>query len=428
MLKTLSSIISLKRLKKNVYQSREYLEAVQLKKLKSIVDHAYKNVPYYQKLFDSVDLKPQDIKGIDDLKALPITDKKTMRNLKKNEIMAMNIEIDQCEKVFTSGSTGMPAHIYVTKKDLTLLDLVYLRTFLTNGLRFKHKRAFILDPGSLIKKKCWYHWLGLGTYVNISCFSPPEEQFQALKDHKPDFIHSYPSSLDQIAEIILTEGEKKIKPVLISTAAELLDKKCREHITKAFGVMPYDRYAARECGNIAWECDEHNGYHINIDTLVVEFVRNGKSAMPGESGDIVVSNLHSYAMPFIRYKIGDIGISSARTCPCGIQLPLMEIVEGRDEDFVLLKGGTTISPMVLTGTLDHIPGVKQFKVIQESIDTIQVDLARGKDFNSDTVNQAKDALMNILGKDMKIICRDVDDIPRESSGKVRAVISKIKNK
>jgi len=262
--------------------------------------------------------------------------------------------------------------------------------------------------------------------VNISCFLEPDDQINILREVRPDFIHGYPSSLKLIAEQIIESGENGLRPKLVSTAAELLDRKGREQIENAFGVKVYDRYAASEARNIAWECGEHNGYHINIDTLVVEFIKDGRGAVEGERGDIVVTNLYSYAMPFIRYRIGDVGIPSDRKCPCGIELPLMEIIEGRDEDFIVLKGARVVSPMVITGTLDHITGIKQFRVVQEDIDTVSAALAMGDGFNSDTIFKAEKALKGILGDDIKIRCEAVEDIPREASGKVRAVISKVK--
>jgi phenylacetate-CoA ligase len=246
-----------------------------------------------------------------------------------------------------------------------------------------------------------------------------------LKKTKPNFIHGYPSSLSQLSRLKMDLGADSIRPSIISTAAELLHRKDRENITNAFGVIPYDRYAARECGNIAWECDEHNGYHINIDSVVVEFIKNNNPVNPGERGDVVITNLHSYAMPFIRYRLGDVGVPSEDICSCGLELPLMRIIEGRDEDFIALDEQKRISPMMVTCTLDHVPGLKQFRVIQEELNSLFVLLAKGKGFNSDTVNQVKWELKTILGEYMHIRCEVVEDIPRETSGKVRSVISKI---
>ena len=422
---SINSILTLRDLQKNLKLPRSLIEEIQRNKLRLLVNHAYENVPYYRRLFDSNRIKPGDIKGVQDLKKIPVTDKAIMRSMARADIMAKNVDLRECVEVFTSGSTGMPAHIYFTRADYELLDLVYLRSFLENGLRFRHKRAFILDPHSFDNKKRWYHRFGLATYVNISCFLEIEKQVQLLKDEKPDFIHGYPSSLSQIAKIILDGGINGIRASVVSTAAELLHKKDREIIATAFKVNPYDRYAARECGSIAWECDEHNGYHINIDNIVVEFLKDGRPVDLGERGDVVVTNLHSYAMPFIRYRIGDVAVPSDKECPCGIELPLMEIIEGRDEDFISLRDGRKISPMMVTGTLDHIPGLRQFRVIQEDMDLLHAVLAKGEGFGPDTVHRVEKELKTIMYEEMDIRCEVVDDIPREPSGKVRAVISRL---
>jgi phenylacetate-CoA ligase len=421
----LNQLYTMHSLKRNLQLKRAELMEIQQRKLISLVKHAYKNISYYRRLFDYAGLKPEDIKEAADLRYIPITDKATMRKLPIREKVAQNINMDDCMKVFTSGSTGIPAHLFFTREDFTLLDMVYMRSFLENGLKFRYKRAFILDPHSFETKKCWYHGIGLGRYINISCFLQPEEQIRILDEYRPDFIHGYPSSIVLISKLIIEKGYKCPRPLMVSTAAELLDIKNRELINSAFGVNLYDRYAARECGNIAWECDVHNGYHINADTIVAEFIKDGRPAKPGERGDIVITNLHSYAMPFIRYKIGDVGKPSERMCLCGIELPLMEIIEGRDEDFLLLKSGKMVSPMMVTGILDHIPGIRQFRIVQENVERVVATIARGEGFTPDTVTEVERGLKDTLGKDITIRCEVVDNISRDVSGKVRAVISKV---
>src|SRR3972149_6817918 len=250
----LDQFYTLRRLRRNLGLSKADLEEIQRERLVSLIRHAYENVPYHRRLFDSIRLRPEDIKGVADLRHIPVTDKAAMRELSVEEKTAHNIDLKDCLKLFTSGSTGMPAHLYFSSEDFKVLDMVYLRSFLENGLKFRYKRAFIMDPHGFETKRCWYHRLGLATYTNISCFIEPDEQIRILRDSQPDFIHGYPSSLKLIAGHILEKGENSIKPRLISTAAELLDKRGRELIHSAYGVEAYDRYAASEARNIAWEC------------------------------------------------------------------------------------------------------------------------------------------------------------------------------
>lgn len=421
----IKAFLLLRELRGNLKLDKAKLEEIQRKKLKDLLKHAYENVPYYRGLFDSNRIKPEDIRNVQDLENIPVTDKTVIRSMKRSDIMAKNINQGECVEVFTSGSTGMPTHIYFTREDYGFLDLIYLRSFLENGLRFKYKRAFVLDPHSFETKKCWYHWFGLATYVNISCFWDPREQTNALIDAKPDFIHGYPSSLKEIAELALELEIKEIQPRIISTAGEMLHKKDRGLIASVFGVDIYDRYAARECGNIAWECNMHAGYHINIDSLIVEFIKDGHPVEPGERGDVVITNLHSYAMPFIRYRIGDIAVPSSNACPCGMELPLMEIFEGRDEDFIVLNNGRKISPMAVTGTLDHIPGLKQFRVIQEKRELMVVQIVAGAKYSQDVPLKTQNLLRELVGDDMHIEVRMVSEISKEHTGKIRAVISKV---
>ncbi len=138
----IKKLLTLRELQNNLHLTRAELENMQQKKLAALIKHAYASVPYYRELFDSVNLKPDDITSVSDLKSIPITDKTIMRDLPVKDKVAKNIDIEKCIKIFTSGSTGMPSHLYVTQQDFNVLDLVYLRSFLVNGLKFELDLAY----------------------------------------------------------------------------------------------------------------------------------------------------------------------------------------------------------------------------------------------------------------------------------------------
>ena len=183
---------------------------------------------------------------------------------------------------------------------------------------------------------------------------------------------------------------------------------------------------AYECGNIAWECGRHEGYHINIDSLVVEIVNNGKPAKPGEEGEVVITNLDSYAMPLIRYRIKDIAVGGESLCSCGRRLPLLRRIEGRSDDRVVLSNSTIVSPYELKYHLESVPGILQFRVIQEKTNQFVLQLKIEQNFTKGTVTRkATKEMTRILGHQSHIEIQIVDEILRDPSGKIRSVISNV---
>ena len=186
-----------------------------------------------------------------------------------------------------------------------------------------------------------------------------------------------------------------------------------------------DTYATIESGLIAWECSEHYGYHINIDSVVLEFLENGKSVQPGKRGNVVITNLHSYAMPIIRYELGDVCIPSGDVCPCGSELPLMLIVEGRVDDMIYTATGKVVSPNSITNVMEAVDGISQFRVIQETEEKLLTLIVKGRGFSSNTPKIAQQLLKKLVGEEMEVNIQLVDGIPMEHTGKIRSVISNV---
>ncbi len=418
-------------LRRNTWLKRSELERIQQKKLRAIIKHAYNNVPFYHKLFDSVGVKPNDIMSIDDLSKIPITTKSQIQHA-GDEMIAKGTNINKCVELKTSGSTGVPLKIIRCGRELSVKGGTYIRTYKENGQR-NRDIIFCLTSPSLIPQnanKSWYYnlaarSLGIPKTICISVFEDIAYQVSILKETKPDVISGYPSSIKLLAMAVEDNGIK-INPRLIFTASELLDTESRKVINSVFGVDPIDFYATVETDVSAWECNEHAGYHMNIDTNVIEFIKDNERVGAGERGEIILTNLYAYAMPIIRYQIGDIGILSDEQCPCGRGLPLMDMIEGRTDDFLVLPSGRIISPRNIN-LLEYAKGIKSFKMIQEKKNLIRVQLVKAKDFSQNTVTEIKELIKRgLLGEKINIDIEIVDKIPRDPTGKIRTVISKVK--
>ncbi len=427
----INALYQLHMLRRNQWLPLYELKQIQFKKLKALITHAYENVVYYHKLFNSVNIKPDDIKTLGDIKKIPVTTKSTFKSQPLHEVIARNVDIKKCVRRRTSGSTGVPLYIYHTWQNKVFQTLMNLRILLDNGVRYGDKIAHITDTRHNWSQEYWFQRLGIFRKYFIYAADTAEKQLKVLKDIKPDVIYGYSSSTKLLAEEIKKRGRREINPRFIFCNAELLEPGERELINLAFGVELIDVYGAVEVADIAWECSAHEGYHFNIDNLVIEFLKDGKDVLPGKEGIIVCTNLHSYAMPFIRYELGDIGIPSEKMCSCGRGLPLMDLIRGRADDFIIMPDGKSVSPLVFI--IPSIPGIGQYRIIQNRIDNLLVQIVPNRDFSENTTTALKEHIKRVTeeisGKNtINIGVVKVDDIPRDSSSsKLRRVISEIKS-
>lgn len=412
-------------LTKNLRAENARLRSIQLKRLKAVIKHAYENVPFYHMKFHKAGIKPDDLRSIEDLSRFPETSKTEILSNSLENITARNVDISKCVKRTTSGSTGLPLTVLANKNQIDFEEAVWDRTMLENGLRLRDKMAVISDPRSFPKGKSWFQRLGIMRREYISIFDDAKNQLSHLRKYQPDVLKGYPSSL-----AILADAEKRnlngMKPRLIFTTAELLDNASRKLINSVCKTELIDHYACCEFGLLAWECQEHLGYHINMDNVVMEFVKNGETATFGERGQIMCTGLASYAMPLIRYNLGDVGIPIQEHCACGVSLPLMKMLEGRIDDFLTTADGRIVSPTVFFPfPFENFEGIRQFRVVQESRDRLVIQLNLNKSFDNRALEKATGRIRRLLGEEVQVEFQILDKIEREPTGKLGKVISHV---
>lgn len=400
------------------------LEEIQRKMLRGVIKHAYENVPFYHQKFDSVGVKPDDIKTVKDLKKIPITTKQEFRDNFPDGVIANGVDINKCWVSHTSGSTGIPLAVVYSKKDDDYEKAIALRPNLSCGQKIRDRWAIITNPEHIVPKK-WFQRIGFFSPEFISVFGSVKERMQILEKINPDVLDGYPSSIYLLAKEIEKTGNENIHPGIIFSTAEILTDEMRKYINSVFGVEMYDQFGCVELARTAWECPEHCGYHIDMDAVVMEFLRDGEVVSSGERGEIVYTGLYQHAMPFIRYASGDVGIPSDEKCPCGSGLPLMKVLEGRKDAFIQVPNGEIFSPLIWTLLMRYYSDISQFKVIQEKIDLIRMQIVEGKGFSQETIDRVKIDVKNVLGEGMHIEVEVVDEIPKEA-GKVRSVVSNVK--
>jgi len=421
----INSLYQLKRLRKNQYLSPAELRALQEERLRGVVRNAYENVPYYRRLFDSTGIRPNDIKTLDDLNKIPITTKNDLQSLKQEEIVAKGSSIDKCIIKYTSGSTGQPLKIFLSPVERDFQILLNLRILMENGLQMTDKVAYIINPYRFPKSKYWFQYAGILRREYLSVFDYPEKHVELLKKIKPDIIYGYPSNLTLLALYIRENEIKGINPKIIFSVAEALEPRAKILIDSVMDVDTCDILGTIELGDIAWQCEARNGYHVSAAGVIVEFLKNGRPAKPGEEGKIVCTSLYSYTMPFIRYAVDDICVPSDRICPCGRTLPMIEGIKGRANDFIVLPDGQIVASCFLVIIMQAIHDIGQYRIVQGDKRQILVQLTKGREFDPRTPERIKEEIRKVIGSTLEVKVEILEELGRDESGKIRTVVSKI---
>ena len=419
------ALYNLRALRKNTWLSSAELEKMQLKRLRNLLSYADENVRFYHQRFKQAKFNPKNMKSVEDLCNIPVL---TKADVQKNfdSLVSKRVDVEKCSKEVTSGSTGNPLAILTDKRSSYILGANRLRHYVENGGRlFKDKYALLTVVRKPVKRTALgslLEHLGIFKKVKFSTQSPIEEVLKNLVEFGPDVIDSYPSFLILLARE-LEERKKWVSPRLMFGFGEMLDDNSRKIINSAFGTEILDTYGCVEAGDVAWECSEHIGYHINEDLITTEFVKDNEPVAAGESGEIILTPLWNYAMPLIRYKIGDVGKPCDESCPCGRGLPLMKILEGRFEDFIILPNGKIISPLNNLTYFDNFECVAEYRIIQERTDKLVLQVVLKEGYKENVFEKFKDNFINEFGEDVTIEIEVLDSIPR--MGKFRRVVSKI---
>jgi phenylacetate-CoA ligase len=421
----IKTIRLLHQVRKNQWLKTSELEELQSKKLRAMVKHAYENTEFYHRKFKDAGIRPEDIKTMDDLEKVPFTTKEELREHSTGSILANGVDLSKCLVTETSGSTGIPTKVVYDVGANDYSKAVNLRSHIENGLRIRSKWVVFGDPHHFQKQQ-WFQKLRIFSPIWISYIDTVDEQISRLCKLKPDVLEGYPSSIRLLVKAIEDSGIEDIKPKTIFGTAELLDRETRRYINSVFDVEMVDLFGCVELNRTAWECREHEGYHMDIDAVVMEFIKDGESVSAGERGEIVYTGLYNYAMPLIRYEVGDVGVPSDETCHCGRGLPLMKVVEGRTDSFMQVPDGRIFSPIIWTAVMRRIPGVWQFKAIQEKKDLIRIMVVKAGEFSQMTIDQIEHAIKEVMGDDVNVETEIVDEIPKDKSGKVRAAESKVR--
>ena len=242
--------------------------------------------------------------------------------------------------------------------------MLNMASLMAIGFRPRDRLA-VLGPDS-VKPPGLHHRMGLYRREHIPLSTPLSEQTSRLQDFRPTLLWSYPSALRALIHNLDRPVTSVMHPRILITSAEVFDDVLKTRVRGELDADWYNFYLAHEFGQIAWECPEHRGLHLNSDQFVLECLDNGKPAEIGKQGVTILTSLYSFAMPFIRYNLGDLCACSPNQCTCGCPFPLLDPPTGREHDMLLAPSGKILSPQRVAHILCGFEGVDQWRLIQET--------------------------------------------------------------
>jgi len=392
---------------------REKLQAHQERRLRWLLNHAYQNVPLYRALYDEAGFRPEQFRTLADLNRVPMLTKTRVRSVATEGCLARGTDPSRCYEVRTSGSTGAPLRILLSRHDDWWQRVTAWRILFEDGYRLTDRT---LQIDSTPARQFAVQRLGVARKQWLSTGDSPETWMAALQQYRPHVLVATASVLHLLAENLLSKGIAAHSPRLVVSDDESLTPATRGLVSRVLGRDPVDVYGLCEVSNFAWQCEERDGHHLSADSHVVEVL-----AAPGETGPLVVTALGMTGMPFIRYETGDVAVAEDRPCKCGRNLPRLRQLFGRAVDSVMLPSGRRLLWPFFYHFFNRYTGLRRWRVLQDEPNRLCVEVV-GMDGE---VNALANALREALPEPMAVNAIPVSDIVLRPREKVRMVISRV---
>jgi phenylacetate-CoA ligase len=411
-------------LEKSQWWPSEQTRQFQWQALQRLLGHTFRTVPYYRKKYAAAGIDLSDIRTISDFARLP--------PLSRAEVNSHPDEL--CSEITTSklihhatgGSSGVPTRFVITMDSYDWRCAASDRAYSWSGHRLGQRTLYLwgapLGNISRLKstKVAAHRMLRRELFVP-TFIQTPELWHQTLKralQFRPRFIVGYVSSIEQFASFLISEKLTLPGIQAVISAAEPVHEKTRQLVMQAFGAPLYNAYGSREFMSIAAECSQHRGLHVNSENLLVE---NELASSEGPS-ELLVTDLHNFGMPFIRYRIGDIGIVDDSPCDCGRGLPLISAIEGRVLEVLRTPSGRLVPGEFFPHLFKDIREVREFRVQQNSLTEIVVYVVLNTPMLESSEKLLQQEIVKVFGTGLRIAVTPVTIIPPLPSGKRRVTV------
>lgn len=416
----------------NQWRSAEEIAALQWSKLSALVRHAYETVPHYREALEREGLHPDRIHDRADFARIPILDKPTIRE-RRDSLLSSAFQRSELTRSATGGSTGEPMEYFYNRDSYERRMAAAMRGDGWAGWRLGAPELYIwgsqLIPTHPLKRlKTQLHFAGLRRAA-LNSFDLSPDTIRGAVEYanrvQPRVIIGYANAVYEFARCVEEAGLKVHAPQGVIVSAERVYPHQKELISRVLGAPVFERYGCREVMMIGAECEHHAGMHVTSDNVYVEIERNGRPCEPGELGEILLTDLHNYAMPLIRYRVGDVGAWSGKDCPCGRGLPLLKGVEGRTLDMIATPSGRMISGVFFPHLLKDFPAVRTFEVVQETRERLVIRLSLQRPLDPADRAFLEETVRKTVGSEMQVEWIVGEDVRIERTAKFRPVQSRV---
>lgn len=420
-------------LKASQFWSRDELEKLQAKKLRNLIRHAYKHVPYYRELMASRKLMVEDFQCVGDIKLIPTITKKLIQE-NHEKFIATNFKRTELLHRTTGGSTGTPLTIYMDFDSLAR-DRAntehYMNVFGLDIFNYKSVRLYgdRIDPQLIDKGIYWK--IAEDRKLIMSCYHIDKQTapkyVRRIEEFEPRYIHTRPSSILPLAKYIETKGlGLRVDIPYIFCDGEYLTEGQRKMIESAFSCSLVNIYGHTEASAAGHPCQHSPHLHFMPQVGITEVLDSHGNDVEesGKIGELVVTGFNNYAFPMIRYRTGDRAIVGTQECPCGRKYKIIEQIEGRMQDYVVSRDNVLIplAPAVFNYNDMDWKGVREFKVYQHKIGELTIRIMPEEELLSDPEYHQKRIcrkISDIFCGAFKIKVEFVDNIPKSTIGKHR---------
>jgi phenylacetate-CoA ligase len=419
-------------LNKSQWLTPNQLEELQRQRTMELLVHAAENVPYYRELFRTKNFDPHNFRDFADMQVLPVLDKKTVRE-NYDRLMAGNAAQFRPRRRQTSGSTGQPLVFCADEMSHSSGWANSWRAFSTGG--FQPGDPFIILTGGAllpnttpIKQRIYTALMGMKQLPAYHLSPETMEKYVAFlrQNSTHHYMYAYPHAAALLARFIQQKGGIATGLKGIFVTSEVLSPGQRETIQEAFGCPVYNTYGNNETTVYAFECDRHDGLHYSMEHSYLEVLdADDKPCKPGETGRFVATNLFDYAMPFIRYDTGDLGVVTDEECACGRGLKRIRNILGRSRDFVYTPDGRQIHGAFFNhfDSFYTTPWISAWHVKQHAIDHITISFCPDGTPVQNDIHKIDGLLKKALGENMRIDYVMDEKLKVTPAGKLRLIES-----
>ncbi len=414
-------------LERSQWLAAERLRECQLDQLRHLLRHARSTVPHYAEPLRDIDVDHLDWATFE---ALPLLSRKALQDnfasLRSSAVPPGHGAVVEGQ---SSGSTGMPVRFLQTEASQLFWNVLTLREHLWQERDFSGKLAAIRIK---VQEGRWPDWglpaaalfrTGPGATLNVR--TDVEKQLDWLVRENPDYLITHASNLQALAELSLRRGVRLPRLRQARSYSEALRPDLREAVRAAWGVEVADGYSCEEAGYIALQCPRHEHYHVQSENLLVEILDEaGRPCVPGETGRVVLTPLHNFAMPLIRYEIGDYA-EVGSPCDCGRGLPVISRIHGRRRNMIVLPDGRRHWPSFPSASWLAVAPVRQFQIIQHDPAGLEVAYVMERALTEGEKQRLEAAFSEGLGHRFIFRWNRVEAIVRGEGGKHEDFISRL---